>query len=78
MKLIDIAMSINNVSYLHNQDKIFKYLGGVQKYILSTPVQTLTGGEGKSNLKGLMNIYTVFVHFQTGSPDFFKKIEGML
>lgn len=71
-------MSVENAHHLGEDDKMMKLLNRVQNYIEVTNVKLLTGGEGKSNLKGLFSIYLAYVNYEIGTPAFFKKVEQML
>ena len=78
MKLIDIAAAVGNVWHLEQEEKMTKLLNRVQNYIEVTNETILTGGPGRSNLKGLMQIYEVYNVYQLGNPAFFHKLEAMI
>lgn len=63
VKLIDIGMSVENVQMLGDDDKMMKLLNRVQNYIEVTNEKILTGGEGRSNLKGLISLYSAYTYF---------------
>ena len=53
-------MSVSNVDHLQDESKCLKLLKRVENYIELTNLKTLTGGKGKSNLKGAMSIYHLY------------------
>lgn len=75
---MDIGMSVSNVDHLGDESKCLKLLKRVENYIELTNLKTLTGGPGKSNLKGAMSIYSLYALYQQGSDPFFKKLETIL
>ena len=48
------------VDHLGDESKCLKLLKRVENYIELTNLKTLTGGPGKSNLKGAMSIYSLY------------------
>jgi hypothetical protein len=53
-------MSVSYVDHLGDESKCLKLLKRVENYIELTNLKTLTGGPGKSNLKGAMSIYSLY------------------
>jgi hypothetical protein len=76
VKLIDIAMSLQNGHHLIEMDKIEKLCNRIQNHIEVTHEKLLC--QNGFNLKGLMGIYNMFSHYRMGSMQFFKKLEGLI
>jgi hypothetical protein len=69
---------VNNVSHLYEENKVNKLLKRVQNYIEVTNEKILNEGDEYFNLQPIMMIYSGFTSLNTGSPEFFKKLENML
>ena len=64
-KLIDIAMTINNLVHLGDEEKMLKIIKRVQMHIEVTNEKILSAGQ--PNLKGIMRLYYHFAEMRQGS-----------
>lgn len=77
VRLVDIAITLNEMHHLIDQDKIAKLMRRVENHFEVTSEKLLLENKG-GNVKALWSIFCQYAHHQFGQPPFWKKLERLL